>query len=378
MVGRATKGGSEKIVLLLPVEIQVRKPQGGGWETTSELKISKWEGAWGTMGFREDFIDELSVGGNIDRFRVRIDMEDLPEEYRKFYLSSKGSGAEHNDNVTEIVLTKDPGGFGFPSDGFVSKSMILVADTEDNKFKGDNIKNDQTHIVALGSDVEFRIKEPTGNIAATLPVKKKGSINIKFYIVSPNGQVQEALIERALIDIKVAGEIYSQIGLEITADIEFVNIPNGVDLSDGLTLSTLPNVTTLSAEGLALLNACATPDNQADVIGIYVDTIIYTDIVFSGRVIGISFPHGWQNADSFQRTYLVTLKDPAYNKGVLSHELGHILLNFTGGDLSNHFSEFGNLMRESGSYEDNPYRDRKRLSKWQEEQIFKFDAIQKN
>ncbi|MBT7202950.1 MAG: hypothetical protein HN867_05590 [Deltaproteobacteria bacterium] len=371
---------STVMVGLVPVEIQVRKPQGGGWVTTNELKVAKWENAWDAQGqFRQDFID-TSAGEEIDRFRIRINMENLPAEYRKFYISSKGAGAEYNDDATEILLTKDPGApsLGIASDGFVSKPIILVADTEDNKFKGDNIQNDQTHIVALGSEVEFRIKEPTGDIVAELPVKKRGTINLKSYIVSPNGQVQEALIERAWQDIKVANEIYSQIGLEVNAEIEFVSVPAGVDLSNGLTLSTAPNITTLGSEGLALLNAYSTPNNQADVIGIYVEAFINTAIVGSGRVQGIAFPKGWQNADKFKRTFLVTAHPDEYNVGTWSHELGHILLDFVGGNLSNHFSEPRNLMRASGSYQGNPYTDRKRLTQWQEEQMFKFNAIQKN
>lgn len=371
---------STVMVGLLPVEIQVRKPQGGGWVTTNELKVAKWENAWDAQGqFRQDFID-TSAGEEIDRFRIRINIDNLPDELRKFYISSKGSGTEYNDNSTEILLTKDLGnpGLGIASDGFVSKPMILVADTEDNKFKGDDIQNDQTHIVALGSEVEFRIKEPTGGVVAELPVKRKGAINIKSYIVSPNGQVQEDLIERAWDDIKIANEIYSQIGLEVNAAIEFVTVPAGVDLSDGLTLSTLPNVTTLGAEGLALLNAYSTPSNQNDVIGIYVDAKIYTQVVQGGEVRGIAFPHGWQNANNFKRTFLVTIEQDEYNVGIWSHELGHILLNFVGGNLSNHFSEYGNLMRGSGIYQGNPYTDRKRLTQWQEEQMFKLDAIQKN
>ena len=363
--------------LLLPVEIQVRNPS-GKWVIANELKVAKWEHAWDAQGqFRQDFID-TSAGVEIDRFRIRIGIDNLPEEYRKFYISSKGAATEYNDNTTEVVLTHDPGGFGFPSDGFVSKPMILVADNEDNKFNSDNIKNDQTHIVALGSDVEFKIKEPTGDTVAMLPVKKKGSINIKSYIVSPNGQIQEALVERAWNDALLASEVYSQIGLEVTSSIEFVGVPNGVDLSDGLTLSTSPDITTLGAEGLALLNAYATPNNQADVIGIYVDSIIYSRITASGELRGIAFPKGWRNADNFKRTFLATLEQGEHSDITWSHELGHILLNFEGGNLSNHFSEMGNLMSSSPLYNGNPYTDGKRLIQWQEEQIFKFDAIIQN
>ena len=77
-------------------------------------------------------------------------------------------------------------------------------------------------------------------------------------------------------------------------------------------------------------------------------------------------------------TFLVMSHSAEYNVGTWSHELGHILLDFVGGNLSNHFSEPRNLMRASGSYQGNPYTDRKRLTQWQEEQMFKFNAIQKN
>src|SRR5690606_261687 len=132
---------------------------------------------------------------------------------------------------------------------------------------------DQTHIAALGSEVEFRIMDEEGPLVATLPVKSNGKIELRSLIVGP---FNEGMLDKALEDIKVARRIYAQIGVEVFGTVEFVPVPAGVDLSDGLLLDTLPTLGTLGPEALALLNAYGMPDVDSRIIGIYVNVNITT------------------------------------------------------------------------------------------------------
>jgi hypothetical protein len=129
--------------------------------------------------------------------------------------------------------------------------------------------------------------------------------------------------------------------------VEFVAIPAGVDLADGLLLDTTETLGTLSNEAVNLLNALATTSDQTDVRAIYVSAALLTGQSRTGRAGGMAFPFGWSNAAGFQRTFVVSLA--LYEEAVWAHEFGHILLNGAG-DLNGHFSEPGNLMREGVSY----------------------------
>jgi hypothetical protein len=346
---QATENGVVKTGLLLPVEIQVRAPSDGPWMVATELKVAKWEKAWNSSGvFRNDFIDSASLA-EIDRFRILV-KGPLPEDQRSFFISSTGSiYQDHDDDPTELVLTKDPGVpvMGIPSAGFVSKDMILVADEADNRFLNDNMVDDQTHIVALGSDVEFRHGTAAGNPVAKIPVKKKATVNITSYILTPNGGIDYELIGKAFDDIRIAREIYTQIGLEITGTVQCVPIPAGVDLNDGLLLDTRETRGTLGTEALAVLDTYGTPTDHTDVIAIYVDAVIFTDQSLIGTCLGMAFPKGWSNAGNFKGTYLVSFEGGPIT---WSHELGHILLNSQGGNFSNHYNIPGNLMRETTVY----------------------------
>ena len=126
--------------------------------------------------------------------------------------------------------------------------------------------------MSLESEVEIRIEGANGGVAADLPVRKKKSVSIKSVILTSNPGLQADLIEKALEDIYSDKQIFSQVGLEITGEIVVEPIPNGVDLSDGLTLDTLQTLGTLSAEAQAVLTAYGTPNNLNDIRAIYVDS----------------------------------------------------------------------------------------------------------
>ncbi len=337
---------STVVVAVMPLEIQIRNPL---WVSTDELKVAKWEKAWDSVGaFRQDFIDTY-VGEELDRFRILVATDELPAPFDQFFVETTGSSDEHDDTPTKVVLQPDPAGAGFSSDGYVSQPMILVSDAVDNTFNNADLVDDQTHIVALGSQVKFRVSALDGSIGAELPVVARGSVNVRSVIVTPNGVIDEDLGLIALNDIELAREIYAQIGLEVFGDVQFVEAPDDddVDLDDGLLLDTTTTLGTLSTEALGLLNALGTPGDQSDVRVIYVSAELLTGQTQSGKARGMAFPFGWSNASNFQRTILVSFA--GHGEAVWAHELGHVLLNGAG-DVNGHYSESGNLMRSGVSY----------------------------
>ena len=351
----------------------------GRWIATDELKVAKWEEAWVSTGnFRNDFIDSPGMA-DVDRFRIQISGP-VPADLRSVFVSSQNTSAtEYNDAPTEVMLDDCPASAGSPAQEFVSKSLILVADAADNRFMTDNIINDQTHIVALGSDVEFRINGADGDLIAKIPVKIRGSVNITSYILTPNGQIEMELVGKVLDDISLVRQIYAQIGLEVTGSVQCVPTPTGVDLDDGLLLDTLQTLGTLEPEALALLNAYATPNDQSDVIAIYVNAELNSAQTPSGHPNGMAFPRGWSNADNFKGTVVIALQN--HEPITLAHEVGHILLNGQGGNINNHYSETCNLMRTHVSYvglasATSHERDTKRLTKEQDDYIFESDYIE--
>lgn len=369
---------STVVVAVMPLEIQVRNPQMGKWVSTDELKVAKWEEAWDGVGaFRQDFIDTY-VGEELDRFRILLATDELPEQFDQFFVETVGDPDGHNDTPTKLVLQLDPGApnLGIASDGYVSKPMILVSDAVDNGFKNADQQDDQTHIAALGSEVNFRLSAADGDVGATLPVLARASVELSSLIVTPNGVVDEDLLALALDDIELAREIYAQIGLEVFATVQFVAVPAGVDLSDGLLLDTTTTLGTLSTEAVNLLNALATPSDQTDVRAIYVAPALLTAQSSSGEARGMAFPFGWSNASNLQRTFILSLE--LHREAVWAHELGHILLDGAG-DLNGHFSESGNLMRsgvsysrDAGSYSTNT----RRLTESQEATIYGAGVIE--
>ncbi len=375
-----------KIALLLPVEIQKREDSLGKWVTVKDLKVAKWEAAFDQTGFKDQHPE--GIGGSfrdVDCFRIRINTQNLPEELRKIYIATIGSAdGEYNDDATEVLLELDVNPYS-PSDGFLSKPIILVADTVDNKFKNDNAQNDQTHIAALGSKVEFRIKQANGDLVGRLPVHKKKAVHVDLILLwqGGNGPTQLAL-DRIADDAKVTKEIYAQVGIDVTFTIGAYKVNASVDLSDGLTLSTLQNPGVLHPEGEAILNAFGTPNNQTDVIGLYIDGSIFSASSPGGEVQGTAF---WDNAEvlphvrypvsywndtvsaTYKGTFLVSTS--RLSKAILGHELGHVLSLLHPNDekVPEYRQAKRNLLNDGVSYGDSYLNDTKRLMFFQEKRM---------
>jgi len=358
------KNEVETVSRVFQFDVEIRDDAQGKWEVANELKIAKWEDAWVGGAFRENFIDAPGIS-DADRFRVRIDATDLPEEQRKFYISSKGAGnAEYNDNPTEIILKPDVNPFTGRSSGFVSKSIILVADTIDNKFNNTNASNDQTHIVALGSKVEFRVGKPDGSLVASLPVRNERSLHIAVKLLWQSGsEPSQDALDNISEDLKVAKEIYGQTGIDLsfTVTAHKVNL-SGVDLSDGLRLDRTQSQGVLEPESKVILDAFATPNNTTDVVALYVDGELLSGATRTGRLSGIAisdhsefsenarFGAYWDISVSriYKGTFLLAAN--RNSAATFSHELGHVL-------MLPHLNEEKNLERRINSGENYFFRN---------------------
>lgn len=156
-------------------------------------------------------------------------------------------------------------------------------------------------------------------------------------------------------------------------------------MSDGLTLDTIQNRGTLHPEGEAILNAFGTPNNQTDVIGLYIDGDIFIGGGPYGSVNGIAF---WDNAevlphaktpimyfnDSISAKYKgnFLVRTSRSNDAILAHELGHVLslLHPIDEKVTEHRKLKRNLLEDGGiSYNDSYQDDNKRLMLFQEKRI---------
>ena len=337
---------------LIPFAVEVRKPSEGKWVNTQELKIAKWEGAWVGGTFRDEFIDTY-IGEEIDRFRIRVDTQDLPDEFTKIFISTSGGFSnDYNDNSTEVSLEigVHPNA---PSEGFISKAMIMTSDSVDNKFNNKNLLNDQTHVASLGSNVIFRIKKSDGDVIITKPVNKRKtvSVNVKLLNHGPNAPLGS--VDKISTQMNVAREIFSQSGLEVKYDFSivdidqeieypFLNVFDKVDLTDFFTLNDENTPGSLHTEAKFVLSQLATPNDTTDVVCLFVPELIHYAangidkkpawgyaISDNDEIIPF-FPSSdpnlyWEKevSDLYKGTLLVSLQTG--NPSTLAHELGHVL-----------------------------------------------------
>lgn len=393
---------------LIPVTIEVRRPAEGKWISTQELRVAKWKNAWAGGNFRNDFIDTFT-GEEIDRFRIRIDTQDLPADLTKIFLSTiNGYDEDYDDDPTEISLVLDVNPYG-PSEGFISKPIIVVADSTDNKFKNINLLNDQTHIASLGSTVNFRIKEAAGDLIITRAVKKKKTVLVKVKILNHGPDIPAGSAQKALDQMNVAREIFAPSGLEVKYEFSIVdvdqeisypllNVLDEVDLSDGLTLNDETIEGELATEAQWILSQLATPNDKTDVVCL----IVPTNILFASGGTGGKIAWGFAIADNdevlpfkadgrlywddevsdlYKGTLLVSLQ--SLNESTLGHELGHVLTLHHVDHFQDEVDEnrnYGpsairNFMKNPGKYNYSYKEDFKRFAPFQQSRVLESQFV---
>jgi len=336
--------GSGKYVDLLPVEILVPElssvreilrdsSNNIKWKTAQELKVAQWDphDVWDLSTTMTHFaLPDLDK--DRDQFIVRIPGLNLNEtDYVSVFIETTDSDEpdRYNDNPTEVVLAWDN-----KIKGFQSKSMCLVSDTFDDRFDGETVGDDdqvddRTHIVDLGGNVKISkiiINSEESDCDLTLPVRVKKILEISA-IVLRDGEGNPVIGKYSVLeDFRIARERYAQIGVDIRlkGDVQFVDQPDGVDISDGIddTGILLP-----SPEKRALLENLTTADpNDLEVLylGPSADGAAGW-AEWTGGFNESDFHYtGGANSEYLNNIYMWAPYPPVGM--VLSHEIAHILL----------------------------------------------------
>ena len=232
IVGRAYRKDDpdqvEKPVLLLPVEI-LTAPEGSTSEgyssdlaAATSLKIGKMEKSL-------DQTHSLHIDKDPDRFFVRIRGLAAGTTTVKVKISTaENPVAKYNDNPTLITLVAN-------GNGFVSKSLLLVADDKDDDYTNgeigaddtDNV-DDRTLKVQLGGKFRVNaivingIEHPT-QVDIPVPARRRLTANFLFLGAAKNNAPQ---LQRMLEIVK---ERYAQVGVDVVLQQHDLPVPTGVN-----------------------------------------------------------------------------------------------------------------------------------------------------
>jgi|694.fasta_scaffold51026_3 hypothetical protein len=324
--------------LINPARLEIRHQLEAKWILPGDLRVSKWESAWSSTGtFNESFID-AGAPSDIDRIRVVVEGF-LPPEKRKIFISSTESqNGEHDDDPTEMTLTEIVGEESGSHRRYESKPFILVADENDNRFNKDNQTDDQTHMVSLGSELVISADPAASEPLIRIPIKEKKIIDVTVKLLWQGEEgPRPPTMEKLTSSLKVTSEIYAQAGIRLNWNVQVSKVELfGVNLGDGLRLDHDVSQGVLDAEGLAVLNHYATP-NDADVVCLFIDGQIKTGASPDDLVGGIAIEDNIESADfselllywsqnvsnAFKGTFLVSAEEATVV--TMGHELAHIL-----------------------------------------------------
>ncbi len=304
--------------------VQIRRLRTGGITT---LKVAKWETAFQRLnpglrppniGLRPNFVDF-----DADRFFVWV----------KDPVANKDANA--NDTIDVKVSTSSDAGSTIKLEetgnntGMFWSDWLLLASVDVDKRRSPN----QIFLVKLGDTV----RATYGNVMsafATVPVQKEVVLRILILRNKDKAEGGTEVISKAKVEqyIQWADKIYAQIGIRFVElpKIQIVDPPPNVNVAH-FTVSQNHVYDGFSSNEKNLLAYDRAPgDRQIQVY--YVGTMLYPD---GDRLWGRAYaawifkgnPLTTQYADSTILSSDVRTKIPEFGGWVLSHEIGHILLN---------------------------------------------------
>ncbi len=289
-----------------------------GGNAARELKVAKWKDAFDAVGaVKANFVDL-----DPDRFKVRMtNLDKKGDGTVTVKVSTDSNDAAYNDDATELTLTETGANTGV----FDSKTQMLMSDDvdDDHQIDGiaDDVKDDRSHIVALGAKVKTEYTLAGGNTVgktAKVPVAKTVKMNVNILRAVAGGApvVQAAAVQSS---VKSANERYAQAGIRFDATINApVDPPAGVDLTNGLDefAGVVNNVIQMTDEEKALLGAPALRSGAVDVEVYYVNPL-------SGGSGGEAFPTSFVPDQKYAHSVIIAGDlDDVFN---LAHETGHVL-----------------------------------------------------
>jgi hypothetical protein len=278
---------------------------------TKHLQVAKMQGALNSAIVANKTGVTLDIDKDVDRFYIQLRDASAKENEIMVDLITKNPDSDYNEKA-KVLLTKKQG----EKDVFESKSLMLVSNKTDDEFAiGKVVDNDlngrdRTFKVALGGKVQ--VEHPTKNIFAMAKVPVEKNLNINLVILKRDDG-QQANREDIYRQFKEANETFAQAGIKINLnvkdkeDIPIKELPEGVDLSDGLD----------DDERDIIFRKLGTP-NKDDV------HIFYTGSSPSnreGRIIGgFALMRG---PDDLMNN--IVLGEECLNMSTLAHEIGHLI-----------------------------------------------------
>ena len=315
--------------------VQIDFLAGGSSLPASELKIGKWENAFGMVGtnvvLTNNFIDL-----DPDRFILKVsDFSQVGAGSVGVLLETTGSDDSHNDGATAIDLSETPANSGI----FVSTNLLLVSDNIDDNFSyyanpADDARNDRTHKIAPGGKVRVQYPE-TGPAWATkeISVPLEGTIHFVPIVMrsKPASEMGSPLVLLSQVEdiLAVARERFGQIGINLTWEAPAARDPlPSMTTTNSFLVRDYVNSTVLSSVAKNLLSEVGTVGNTNDIHIVFVQNLKAGDRPISGNsVFGFYYDNSEQ--DYFFNVFLNSdyADNEEYMGYIVAHELGHLLTN---------------------------------------------------
>lgn len=385
MAGRASRGGQEKIVLLVPVEIlQPELNAAGGivqeggsdkFIPVDAIRPSRWENAWvWNNQFSIYEFDENFVESDPDRFRISTPMAWQAFDSKWMKLLASGAAAATQLNFEEI----DDNG----KKTFQSKDLILVLDGPDDAISFnpdlgvDDADDDLTHRIMddelpLDSDIGLLVPASIGgalDIQWLRPKIKQFTHDLEVDLVVLVTEQDEFNFghhsfyeDRVKTYIEWARSSYGRIGIDFKSSFSVQVV------SDSVWNTYFGTGELNSADAPDLLDIIASGNPNKPVM--YLTSF---QLMGSSRLNGFAFANS--NHDSYGYGF-VSLAGASsdLNPVTLAHEVGHIL-----GYLAHANSKMQHNVMVSGTVQKfaNQFDDSKRFSLGQEA-IFKVSEFVK-
>lgn len=262
-----------------------------------------------------------------NKFFVRLkDVSESGEKQIDVKLSTQNPNPKYDEKDRTVVLKEKENGSGV----FESDALLLTSDTiddtvvvnkiEDNQCDEKKLQCDQTFQTMLDGKIQvdyFKNDVVEASAKAKVPVVKE--LNVSVNILKKEGQevISREEVER---QIEETNEIYAPAGIKINAHIVSVDVPEGVDLSNGFS----------KEDEKALFDKLATPslrDVQIFYVGEFDKRPGHSP---AGSIDGIAYTRPAKNEailndksqDNFLNNVVVSNTKVPY---ALSHEIGHLL-----------------------------------------------------
>ncbi|MEN8737568.1 MAG: hypothetical protein ABF337_09980, partial [Akkermansiaceae bacterium] len=305
-------------------------------KAAAELKVAKMENSLVvTKNNGQILKEDLTIDDDVDRFYIKIPRAEDLLENGDVSIGLKTSGNEddsYDDNSTNIPLV-------LQDLEYTSKSLMLMADHIDDDYSGfsdivaDDVKDDRTHVIQLGGDLEIstlHIGDKIHAVNKTVKVKKKKQVTVNFVILNDGNINIPNIKEKINKDLEVMNERYAQVGIQVVKAGAIVVKPTPADLE-------LPNGKLrvekfgpfdgnwLSDDVKKVITACGTVNNLDDIHVVYspYEAANALGTSYDGVAMLSGYYLSDPEDDSHSNNVIMSIGQPM--KTTLAHEIGHIL-----------------------------------------------------